>query len=152
MAWQIYLRKGIVYVPTVAQTEAGFYLGVEPVDVVPVANTEALQRAILRAIKTGNPKIATPTRANFPEPVLLRYANVKSWPVFEKNALFWNVAEKNGLYEIYRGRKRADRGWDDDPAQIQRIQPGLGLHEICDRIASLIQSATGKGTAARRAQ
>jgi hypothetical protein len=147
MTWQIYLRKGLVYVPTVAQTEAGFYLGVEPVDVVPVANTEALQRAIWRAINTGNPKVATPTRANFPEPVLLRHADVKSWPAFERNALFWSVAEKDGSYEICRGRKRADRGWEDDPAQTQKIPSGLGLHEISHRIASLIQAAAGKGTA-----
>ncbi len=138
MTWQIYLRNDVVYVPTVAQTEAGFYLGVEPVDVVPVANTEALQRAIWRAMNTGNPKIATPARGSFP--------NVKSWPIFEKNALFWSVAEKDGSYEICRGRKRADRGWEDDPAQIQKMPPGLGLQEVSRRIASLVQAAAGKGT------
>jgi hypothetical protein len=147
MTWQIYLRKGLVYVPTVAQTEAGFYLGIEPVDVVPVADTEALQRAIWRAINAGNPKIATPTRAYFPEPVLLRYANVKSWPVFERSALFWSVAKKNGSYEISRGRKRSDRGWEDYPAQIQTMPPGSGLHEISHRIASLIQASAGTATA-----
>jgi hypothetical protein len=34
MLWQIYLRKGLVYVPTVAEIEPGFYRVIETVEVV----------------------------------------------------------------------------------------------------------------------
>jgi hypothetical protein len=145
MVWQIYLRNGTVYVPTVAQTEAGFYLGIEPVHVVPVGDTEAVQRAIYQAISKGNPLVATPTRANFPKPVILRYANVKSWSTFEKNALFWSVVEKDGAYKICRGRRRPDRGWEDDPTRIDEVPPGAGLDEVAQRVAVTVQSALNGG-------
>jgi hypothetical protein len=49
-----------------AQTEAGYYIDVEPVSVVSAVDLEALQRAILKIIGNGNPLIPTPTRATFP--------------------------------------------------------------------------------------
>jgi hypothetical protein len=36
------LKNGIVYVPIIVKTEAGFYMDQEPVAVVPAANTDAL--------------------------------------------------------------------------------------------------------------
>ena len=34
MLVQLYVRRGIAYIPTLAQTEAGFWLDVKPVEVV----------------------------------------------------------------------------------------------------------------------
>jgi hypothetical protein len=64
MLWNFYLRNGTAYVPTVAQTEAGFYLDVEPVEVVPATDFQALQQAIKRSLNRGNPKVPTPSRAS----------------------------------------------------------------------------------------
>ena len=55
MLWQLYLRKGTAYVPIVAQTEAGFYTDIEPVAVVPVTDSRALENAIKAAMSKGNP-------------------------------------------------------------------------------------------------
>jgi hypothetical protein len=141
MTWQIYERHGIAYVPTVAQTDAGFYLGIEPVEVTPVANLEALQTAIWRSIARGHPRIATPTRENFPKPVLLKYARVKSWSAFERDASYWSVVDNGGSFEICRGRKRTDRGWEDDPTQIERLPRGIELTEVARRIATVVQGS-----------
>src|SRR5688572_21248607 len=82
MLWQLYLRKGMAYVPTVAQTGAGFYTNIEPVAVVPVTDSGALENAIKIAMSKGNPIVPTPTRDAFPKPVVLEYAKVKSWSAF----------------------------------------------------------------------
>jgi hypothetical protein len=48
MRWEFYLRRGMGYVPTTVQTDAGFYLNVEPVDVMPVGDGAGLRSAKTR--------------------------------------------------------------------------------------------------------
>jgi hypothetical protein len=139
MLWHVYLRKGTAYVPTVAQTEAGFYTDIEPVAVVPVTDSAALENAVKVAMSKGNPVVPTPTRAAFPKPVVLQYAKVKSWSAFEKDALNWTVVEKAGSYQIEPGRKRSDgRGWEADPDRIESLPPGATYDEIARRVATLL--------------
>jgi hypothetical protein len=45
-----------------AKTEAGYWLGTEPVDVERVADAEALKAVLLRVIGRGNPIVPTPSR------------------------------------------------------------------------------------------
>ena len=79
MIWNVFLRNDTVYIPTVAIVESAFCLDVEPVEVAPAADIEAVQRALIRAMNRGNPKISMPSGPPFPEPVVLKYAKVKSW-------------------------------------------------------------------------
>jgi hypothetical protein len=141
MLWHIYLRNRTAFIPTVAQTDAGFFLDVEPVEVVSATDTEALRHAVKQAIGRGNPKVPTPTRAAFPKPVVLKYAKVKSWSAFEKGCLNWTVVEKDGVYHVKPGRKRPDRGWEDDPTRIETLPPGTGIDEVAQRVASSVQTA-----------
>lgn len=50
MLWNIYLRDGTAFIPTVAQTDAGFFPDIDPVEVVSASDTEALQHAVKLAI------------------------------------------------------------------------------------------------------
>jgi hypothetical protein len=142
MLWHVYLRKSIAYVPTVAQTEAGYYLDVEPVAAVPATDANAVQDAVKQAISRGNPKVPTPTRAAFPKPFVLKYAKVRSWADFERTAALWTILRKDGCYQIKRGRKRIDAGWEDDPSQIETLPVGAGLDDVARRVFSAVQSAT----------
>lgn len=146
--WNIYLRNGIVYVPTVAQAESGGHLGyfmdIDPVEVVAVADTEALQFAIKKVMSKGNPIVPAPTRATFPKPVVLKYAKVKSWSAFEKGTLNWAIEEKGGIYQIKPGRRRSDRAWEDDPGGIESLPPGTMLDTVAQRVASLVLIAHGE--------
>jgi hypothetical protein len=141
MLWNVYLRNGTAFVPTVAQTDAGFFLNVDPVGVVSATDTEALQHAVKQAIGRGNPKVPTPTRADFPKPVVLKYAKIKSWSAFEKGCLYWTIVEKDGVYDVKQGRKRLDRGWEDDPNRIEVLPPGISIDEVAQRVASSVQTA-----------
>jgi hypothetical protein len=134
---------GTVYVPTVAQTEAGFYLDIDPVEVVPAADTESLQRTIRKALSSGNPIVATPTRATFPKPVVVKYAKVKSWSTFEKGTLVWTIVENSGNYQIEPKRKAPDRGWEDDPTKIESLPSGTTPDGVAQRVVALIQLSEG---------
>jgi hypothetical protein len=70
MLYRVYLRQGVVYVPTGAIRDGGPYTDIEPVAVVPVANNEALRRALLDAIARKNITVPVP-RGKWPAPVLL---------------------------------------------------------------------------------
>lgn len=139
MLWHLYLRNGTVYMPTVARTEAGYYLDIDPVEVVPAADSENLQSTIGKALSKGNPVAPTPTRATFPKPVVSKYAKVKSWSAFEKGTLVWSIVENSGNYQIEPHRKAPDKGWEDDPTRIEHLPPGTTLEEVAQRVAAMIR-------------
>ncbi len=145
MRWHIYLRRGTVSIPTVAITEAGFYLDVEPVVVVPANDTSALHFAIKQVIRTGNPVVPTPARATFPKPVVLRHVGERSWSAFEKTALTWSITENDGRFAITPGRRRPDRGWEDDAAQREPLPLGATPDDVARRLSDLVQSVDTRG-------
>ena len=123
-----------------AKTEAGIYTGIDPVTVVPVADTDALMAAIKKTMARGNPIIPTPSRDSWPEPVVLKYAKVKSWSAFEKEALNWGILEKGGIYQIKPGRRHPEGGWEDDPEKIETLPEGATIADVAKRVVALIQS------------
>jgi hypothetical protein len=85
---------------------------VEPVAVVPVTDADASRHAFRETIARGNPVVAAPTRENYPEPVTLKYAGVKTWAAYARGTANWHINEKNGLCEIIGTRKgRYGAGW-----------------------------------------
>lgn len=150
MVWGVYFRRGNIFVPTVARAEAGYYLNIEPVAVVDVADFGGVLSAIQAAIERGNPAIPTPTRANFPKPVVPRYAGVKSWPQFARQSLYWSIEKAANEYRIVPGRPTPDGGWVDDEAHAKTLPPGTTAEGAAERMARIIQSA-GKAATEHKA-
>ena len=48
--WMLTIGKGQAFIPTIAQTEAGFYRGIDPVAIVDLSDRKAVEDAMLRAI------------------------------------------------------------------------------------------------------
>ena len=137
MLIHLYLRGDRVYLPTMVLMQTGYYVGIEPVRVLPATNALALQNAIVEVAQRGNAVV--PTSMPLPKPpVLLKYANVKSWSAFEKKALFWAIEDKAEIYQITPGRKRTDKGWEDDPDHIESFPPGTTLDTVAQRLAALV--------------
>jgi hypothetical protein len=88
---KLYLRSGKAYIPTVAKTTDGFFLEVEPVAVVDPSDASTLERELASRLAQGTPTVPTPSRDNFPKPVVLTHAGVKSWATFQKKATVWAV-------------------------------------------------------------
>lgn len=133
------LRKGKAFIPTMAQTEAGFYVGIEPVEVVDVSDRLGVEDAMLRAINRGNPVIPTPTRDSFPEPVLLKYANMKSLAAFERSSESWKLSKREGAYLLAPYRPGKNGGSEEDPDRTEAIPAEMPLIAIVHR---LVERAT----------
>ncbi len=136
-----YLRRGNIYIPTMGIVDEGFYRGVEPVAVVPVSNTEALRRAFNDAIARGNPKVPSLNRFEYPSPVILKYAGVKSWPTFARNASTWAISEKDGVYKILGYRRASSSGWTEDKDNVETFPIGSTMDDVVTRIIAILQTA-----------
>src|SRR5215471_14446307 len=95
-----YTHQGMVYVPTFARTDAGFYMHIEPIEVVSTSDTKSFAEALKRSISRGNPVVCTPLRHEYKKPEVLKHAKVKSWSLFEKESSSWSVSETNGIWEF----------------------------------------------------
>lgn len=141
MYHHLYLRNSTVYVPTVGKVDRGFYRNVEPVAVVSVSNTEALHQALATTIARGNPAVPMLLRREWPPPVVLKYAGVKSWSAFERGMQLWSMEEKDGFYQIAGNTKQPNGLWKEDPAQTIDFPPGTSADEVIDRMVAIVQAA-----------
>lgn len=138
--FRCYLRKQAAYIPIMARVTAGYYMEQEPVAVVPVANTQAVREALKAAIGCGNPTIPTPTRANSPPPVMLKYAGVKDWSTFARSAATWKI-EQDGACKIIRGKNAVRGSFEDDPDRIITFSKEATIDDVIDRLVTLMQEA-----------
>ena len=51
------------------------------------------------------------------------------------------LANFNGARFSGIGRKRPDRGWEDDPQRVEALPPGTGIDEVAQRVTSSVQTA-----------
>lgn len=143
MDYDVYLRNGIVYLPTLGKMAEGFYRGVEPVAVVRLTDIAQARQALQTTIERGNPSVPMLPRGEIPPPVLLKYAGVRKWSDFERGMKFWTIEEKDGGFLIAGQEKQADGGWHDDPKQTITIAPGTSSDEVIDKIIGILLSAAG---------
>jgi hypothetical protein len=137
-----YLRKGIVYVPTLGRVGRAHYRVVEPITVTPVSQTSDLRDAFREAIARGNPTVPPLPIRDRPPPLMLKYARVSSWAAFERSTLTWDLTRKDGAYEIIGHRRRADRGWEPDPTNTIILGRDSTAEDLIDRIVAILQDST----------
>lgn len=138
-----YLRKGIVYVPTLGRVGTAHYRVVEPVAVVTVSQTSDLRGAFREAIARDNPTVPPLPVHDRPPPLMLKYARVRSWSAFERSTLTWDLKSRNGRYEIVAQRRRPDRGWEPDPTNIVVFPPEATVDDLIDRMIAILQESAG---------
>jgi hypothetical protein len=141
MLYNCFLKDDVVYVPTVVKMQTGVYSDVEPVAVVPIANTDVLRRSFLEAIERGNAVVPNPPKDNWPPPVLLKYTGAKTWSAFKRGALAWSIKEKDENYQIVGYRTHRDGYWQEDPDQKIDFPPGSAVDEVIDRMIAILQEA-----------
>lgn len=132
--WLLFVRKAKVFIPTMARTEAGFYMGIEPVAVVDSSNREAVRSAFLDAIGRGNPIVPTPTRATFPPSPLLKHANVKSLSTFEKNAQCWKLGKYPAEFVVAPYRPGKYGGSEEDDSGKESFSASEPIECVVDRL------------------
>jgi hypothetical protein len=143
MLFTCYLREGVVYVPTVARRASGpIYTDVEPVAVVPLSNSDDVRHALLEAIERKNVVIPDrgPKDLRAP-PLILKYARVKSWSAFFRNASTWSITEDDGLYGIGFWRKHPKGHWEPDLEREIEFPMGTIVNDVVDRMIDILQEA-----------
>jgi hypothetical protein len=140
MLFHAYLRRNVVYVPTVAKRDTAVYTDIEPVAVVSVAHSKALRRALLDAIARKNATIPVP-KGKWPAPVLLKYAGVKSWSAFARDASLWSIEDDGGKYLIVGYRTHPKGYWEQDPDQKTVFPPGSTVDDVIERMIAILQDA-----------
>jgi hypothetical protein len=139
MLYSCYLRKGIVYVPTVGNRR-GVYTLIEPVAVVPVANTEGLRTAFRDAIARKNVDVP-PVKGKWPSPILPKYAGVKTTAAFDRGTSTWKIQEDDEKYKIVAYRRHPDGYWAEDRAQTIEFPFGNSVDSVIDRMIAILQEA-----------
>jgi hypothetical protein len=140
MHCHLYLRKGTVFIPTSGLVHRGLYRDVEPVAVVAASNTQAVREALHATIARGNPQTLRYPRGTYPQPVVLKYAGVKSWGAFARDASPWSIKEEDGIYQIVGKRKHPD-GWVEDPDQKIEFPPRSAIDDVIERMITILQDA-----------
>jgi hypothetical protein len=137
------LKDGIVYLPSIVKTEAGFYMLREPVAVVPAANTDALWRAFQEMMDKDTEIVPTPKRNAYPPPVLPKYADAKNWSAFMKGAAVWWISEENGIYEIipYRKDPKGGKAWVEDKDRKTQFPAGTTRDQVIEQLIKIVQAA-----------
>jgi hypothetical protein len=139
--WHCYLRRGVVYLPTVALIDNGFYLDIEPVAVVSTSNTEALRRALHDVIARGNPPVPSMTREQRRDPLLPKYAGLKTWATFARDASLWSINEEAGIFQIIGYRDADTGGWEQDKDNIKSFPPNATDDQVIERMIAILQAS-----------
>jgi len=141
MHFDCYLRLGTVFLPTVGQVNKIVFFSVEPVAVVPVSNTGALRTALQETIKRGNPTVKYDRSA---PPILCKYAGVKSWNTFARNASLWVMHETDGVLRIGSNLRDSRGAFTPDKDAIETLPAGSTVDDLIDRMIAILQEAAAK--------
>lgn len=136
-----YMKKRVVYVPTVVHLTTGAYVDIDPVAVEPVTNADGLRRAFLETLARGNAVVPPPPKGEWPRPILLKYSGAKSWSAFARGAAMWSMEEESGHYQIIGYRDHPDGYWARDPDQTINFAAGTAINTVIDRMISILQQA-----------
>jgi hypothetical protein len=140
MYCHLYLRNGVVYIPTMGKMGVGFYRDVEPVAVVRASDTEALRQALAAMIARGNPMVPMLQRREWSAPVVLKYAGVRSWSAFEQGMSLWGLDEnKNGQFALIGKRKKSNGATVDDPDKTFTFSAGSKKEDVIEKIIEILQ-------------
>jgi hypothetical protein len=140
-AFDIYLRRGVVYLPTMAKVLTGGGQEIEPVEKASVSDETALRHAIKETLARGNPVLASYSYADNPDPWVIKSAKVKSFGEFAQGAMLWIMVEKDGVYEIRGQMKRPYKGWVPDPKNKIDLPSGSTSDDWVDRMIIILQAA-----------
>jgi hypothetical protein len=141
MLYQLYLKKGTVYIPTTVNQARAVYMEVEPVTVVPVADSKTLRRAMRDTIPKEN-RFVPPSIEDARKPaVVLKYTGDKSWSAFMRGTSPWSIYEKDGKYQIEGYHIHRKGYWERDKNQTIEFPPGTALDDVIDRLIAILQDA-----------
>jgi hypothetical protein len=141
MRLHLYLRSGKVIIPTLGAVHQRLHRDIEPVAVADVFDAEGIRQAIHATIARGNPPTPYYKPGIPPQPVVVKYAGVKSWSAFARGTSTWDIKKRDANYQIV-GRSLGRDGWVEDPNKTIDFPPGTSVDIVIDRMIAILQDAT----------
>jgi hypothetical protein len=135
------LRNGKVIIPTSGAVHQRLHRDIEPVAVADVFDAEGIRQAIHATIARGNPPTPYYKPGIHPQPVVVKYAGVRSWSAFARGTSTWDIKERDANYRIV-GRSLGRDGWVEDPNKTIDFPPGTSVDIVIDRMIAILQDAT----------
>jgi hypothetical protein len=142
---ECYLRRGVVYIPTLVQIgPGGHHRQVEPISVIPVDQTPELLSAVRKRM-TGVEKVLRPDN-----PVLqisrgvYELAGLKSWAPFNRTAQNWTLSFHDGIYEIQGFRLARGGAWLPDPEQHDILPADTTIDAACAQMIRTMELADSR--------
>jgi hypothetical protein len=139
--FHLYLREGALFVPTTGKVDVGLYRDIEPVGVVDISNTEGVREILRATISRGNPATPHFSRGNYPQPVVLKYAGVKTWSAFARDARSWSIQHEDCGYQFVGHGKHPKGYWVEDPEQTIKFPPQTAVDTVIDRVIAILQES-----------
>src|SRR5215469_1936644 len=127
--------KRLVVIPTLAKTEAGFWLEGEPVAAVPILDSESIARAIMERVLAPSKLVPTPPARSRSKPAVLKPGRVRSWSQFHWNYSVLQIAtDREGKFSVAVWEKHADGSYRPC-AEL----PAVGAEYLDDAISTVIR-------------
>ena len=127
-----YLYREKVVVPTVKQTEAGFYVDSLPVQVHAIKDRENLRAELIKAICLHNEIVPTPTHNQEAGSVILDKLGLAKWSSFEKSAVMYTILLGGRYTTIYSSGRGADGMWSESGSGQRLFHPSVNLEVLAD--------------------
>lgn len=132
---RLYIFHEKIVLPVVAETEAGFYVDVEPIQVFSISDKNAWKNAVYSTLSKGNPVIPTPDGSEEPGSAILEKLNIQKWSTFETSATMYTVHLGGGYIRIYKTGRGADGMWSNSENSQRQFAGRAPLSSIVDSLA-----------------
>ena len=134
-------KSGQVFVPTMAKTDAGFWLEVDPVEQAAASDVSSIAAALQRCASRGNPAVQTPPRSAFPDWVVLKHANIKKLREFENEYGLLSIEHTQGDGYLIRSHPRSKdlRGYRSESEARLTLRDESTFLEIASSLKSVAE-------------
>jgi len=112
MLYRFYVYNEQVLLPTVAETEEGFYVDTKPVEMFPAVEVDEWKTHLYKRLTSRNEIIPTPQASDSGHSVLLDALHIEKWSVFEKRAIMYTVHAVGRYLRVFRTGKGPDGMWE----------------------------------------
>lgn len=118
---RVYVFNQQLIIPTVAQTEDGFFVDTAPVQVLNMKQLDQWQGAITKALAKGNEIIPTPDADGEPGSAILDSLNIRKWSTFETHAIMYTLHDGGRYIMLHRTGKGAQGMWDNSTMEQRKF-------------------------------
>jgi hypothetical protein len=137
-SWQIYLREGRAYFPTVVG-QYRLKTIVEPVVITEGSDFPAVMDALRNQIAKGNaPRPEREEDIRGADFVMIRHAKVKSWKAFEKGLSCFSIVYRENKFRLETKVQGPTRAWVPDLARTKILPAETALEDVIRQAAEMI--------------